>query len=292
MIVNLGFKNQKRGLLNLIDFYRSKSKFILIPLMMLFTFTTLLFAQKTTSFDRGSFIKKTDTLPYRILFPLNFDASKKYPLIFVLHGSGERGNNNEDQLKYGTELFLKDSIRKNYPAIVIYPQCPAKSYWSNVIKETNNANGSTNFVFTAGQAPTLGMQLLLGLLDNFLEKPFVDKSKIYVGGLSMGGMGTFELIGRRPNAFAAAFAICGGDNTQNAKKFATKVPVWIFHGKKDSVVPYTHSEAMFEAIKFAGGKPRYTLYPNDDHNCWTDAFAEPNLLPWLFSFSKQAKSFF
>ena len=102
----------------------------------------------------------------------------------------------------------------------------------------------------------------------------------------MGGMGTFEIIGRKPNIFAAAFSICGGDNTLNAKKYATKVPLWIFHGEKDSVVPFEHSEVMVQAIKEAGGNPKYTLYPNDDHNSWNDAFAEPELFPWLFSHSK------
>ncbi|HEY4198645.1 MAG TPA: phospholipase, partial [Mucilaginibacter sp.] len=85
-----------------------------------------------SKFDRGSFITKGDTLPYRILFPQNFDPTKKYALILVLHGAGERGNNNESQLKYGTELFLNDTIRAKYPAIVVFPQCPANSFWSNV----------------------------------------------------------------------------------------------------------------------------------------------------------------
>ena len=88
------------------------------------------------------------------------------------------------------------------------------------------------------------MQTLMGLVEEFLDKPYADKHKIYIGGLSMGGMGTFEIIGRKPNIFAAAFAMCGGDNTLNAKKYAKKVPIWVFHGEKDSVVPYTHSESI------------------------------------------------
>ena len=216
------------------------------------------------AFDRGTFIEKGDTLPYRILFPLDFNPAKKYPLVIVLHGAGERGNNNESQLLYGPELFLKDTIRENYPAIVVYPQCPANSYWSDVKIETDSATDKSKFIFQADAPPTKAMKLLIGLIHQLVDKPFTQKHKVYIGGLSMGGMGTLEIIGREPKVFAAAFAICGGDNTINVAKYAKKVPVWIFHGEKDNVVPYTHSEAVVAAIKEDGGNPKYTLYPNDD----------------------------
>ena len=264
----------------------SKIKYLHVIFIIIIAFPLIVSAQKNKPFDRGSFALKGDTLPYRILFPLDFDPAKKYPMILVLHGAGERGRNNEDQLKYGTKLFLNDTIRDKYPAIVIYPQCPADGFWSNVKIETDSATQKNKFIFQSDAPPTKSMVLLLGLVDEFLDKPFVDKHKVYVGGLSMGGMGTFEIIGRRPNVFAAAFAICGGDNTLNAKKYAKKVPLWIFHGERDSVVPYTHSESMVAAIKEAGGDPKYTLYRNDDHNSWDDAFKEPDLIPWLFSHKK------
>jgi predicted peptidase len=259
---------------------------LLAVILFVFLVPASLFAQGNSSFDRGSYIAKGDTLPYRILFPQNFDPTKKYPLILVLHGAGERGNNNESQLIYGTKLFLKDTIREKYAAIVLYPQCPALGYWSNVKIEEDSVTHQDKFVFQTNAAPTRSMKSLLGLVDQFLDKPYVNKHKVYVGGLSMGGMGTYEIIARKPNVFAAAFAICGGDNSLNAKKYAKKVPLWIFHGEKDNVVPYTHSEVMVAAIKEAGGDPKYTLYPNDGHNSWNDAFAEPLLIPWLFSHSK------
>jgi predicted peptidase len=240
---------------------------------------------KYPPFDRGRFITKQDTLPYRILFPKNFRTTEKYPVLFVLHGAGERGDNNEAQLAYGPELFLKDSIRTNYPAIVIFPQCPKNSYWSNVKIDTN-ALGKRVFNFREGGEPTAAMSALIGLVENVLAKPFVNKKQVYIGGLSMGGMGTFEMLRRKPKVFAAAFTICGGDNTNNAEKYAKKVPLWIFHGVKDSVVPFDHSQVMVEAIKQLGAQPKFTAYPNDDHNSWTDAFAEPGLMPWLFSHSK------
>ncbi|WP_428330508.1 prolyl oligopeptidase family serine peptidase [Mucilaginibacter sp.] len=264
-----------------------KTKILSAILFVCLLVPLLVNAQGHPSFDRGSFIStKGDTLPYRILFPVNFDPTKKYPLILVLHGAGERGNNNESQLIYGTQLFMTDTIRQKYAAIVIYPQCPANSYWSNVKIEPDSATKKLKFIFQKDGPPTAAMRGLLGLVDEFLDKPYVNKHKVYVGGLSMGGMGTFELIGRKPNVFAAAFAICGGDNTLNAKKYAKKVPVWVFHGQKDSVVPYEHSESIVAAIKEAGGTPKYTLYPNDDHNSWNDAFKEPDLIPWLFTHTK------
>lgn len=238
-----------------------------------------------SKFDRGSFINKKDTLHYRILFPQNFDPTKKYPLLLMLHGAGERGNNNEAQLVYGPKLFLNDTIRAKYPAIVIFPQCPANSFWSNV-KIGKDAAGKITWTFIEGGEPTVAMKDLLGLISQFLDKPFVDKHRLYVGGLSMGGMGTLELLRRKPDLFAAAFSICGGDNTANAKIYAKKVPLWIFHGEKDSVVPFDHSQVMVNAIKAAGGNPKFTPYPNDDHNSWNDAFAEPDLIPWLFAHKK------
>lgn len=242
-------------------------------------------AQDNASFERGMYINKKDTIPYRILFPLDFDATKKYAMILVLHGAGERGNDNEAQLKYGPKLFLNDTTRIKYPAIVVYPQCAKDSYWSNVKIETDSA-GKRSFHFIEGGEPTEAMKGLLGLLSQLLDKPYVDKHRVYVGGLSMGGMGTFEILRRRPDVFAAAFAICGGDNTLNAKVYAKKVPLWIFHGAKDDVVPADHSIIMVNAIKAAGGDPKFTLYPNDNHDSWDDAFAEPNLMRWLFSHSK------
>src|SRR5690606_39835255 len=96
-------------------------------------------AQDLNKYERSTFISKGDTLPYRILFPQNFDPAKKYPLVLFLHGSGERGNNNEAQLIHGGKLFLKDEIRNNFPAIVVFPQCPKESYWSNVEIKTNRS---------------------------------------------------------------------------------------------------------------------------------------------------------
>ncbi|MFI5158079.1 MAG: prolyl oligopeptidase family serine peptidase [Sphingobacteriales bacterium] len=236
------------------------------------------------NFERGMFTAKGDTLPYRILFPENFDPQKKYPLIVVLHGAGERGNDNQSQLKNGSALFLKPDVREQFPAIVIFPQCPANGFWSDAIVQPDSSG--YKFTFQTDGKPTQAMSALMAMVDEFLDKPFVNKHQVYIGGLSMGGMGTFEIIGREPNVFAAAFAICGGDNTLNAKKYAKKVPLWIFHGAKDKTVSADHSIVMVDAIKAAGGEPKFTLYPNDDHDSWDDAFNEPQLLPWLFSHSK------
>lgn len=242
-------------------------------------------AQNYNMYEKGSFIHKRDTLPYRILFPDHFDPAKKYPLVFVLHGSGERGNDNNAQLSHGASLFLQVNVRSQFPCIVVFPQCPQKDFWSNTIFQ-QTPDGKEKRYFQTGGEPTKAMAMLIGLTNAMLDKPFVDKHKVYIGGLSMGGMGTYEILRRKPDLFAAAFAICGGDNTANAKKYAQKVPLWIFHGEKDDVVNPRYSEMMVVAIKQAGGKPKFTLYANDGHNSWDDAFAEPELLPWLFSNSK------
>lgn len=264
-------------------FYFCQMKKIILSLCLLFSFP-FLYAQHLKQYEYGSFTKRSDSIQYRILFPENFDPSQKYPVVFVLHGRGESGNDNEKQLTHGARLFLKDDVRKNFPAIVVFPQCPEESYWANV-NITTNDKGKRNFSFVEGGKPTQAMHALQGMVKDFLKKPFIDKNQVYVGGLSMGGMGTYELLRRQRKTFAAAFAICGGDNTNNIKKYQT-VPLWIFHGGKDDIVDPAFSMAIAERLKTVGDEVKFTLYPNANHNSWDNAFAEPDLLPWLFKHSR------
>jgi predicted peptidase len=246
-------------------------------------FSVMAFAQNFTGYKKEQLIVEHDTLNYRILYPENFDATKKYPVVFFLHGAGERGNDNEKQLAHGGKLFLEATFRKDHPAIVIFPQCPTTSYWANVQIEA--VNGKRFFNFVKGGKPTKPMALLLHLTKKIAKEEFVDPSKIYVGGLSMGGMGTYELLRRKPHFFAAAFAICGGDNVANVKKYKN-IPLWIFHGGLDDVVHPQFSYNIYRELKQLGHEPKFTLYPKANHNSWDSAFAEPGLMQWLFNQAK------
>ncbi|HAD97068.1 MAG TPA: phospholipase [Cryomorphaceae bacterium] len=240
------------------------------------------FAQNE-EFKREVFVHDGDSLLYRVLWPENFDADEKYPVVLFLHGAGERGNDNQTQLVHGSKLF-RDSIQK-YPAIVIFPQCPQDDYWANVKKERNDYG--YHHYFSNGEEPTPSMKLLMALVDSVVLMPYVNTNRIYVGGLSMGGMGTFEIVYRMPDMFAAAFPICGGGNMESAAVYAKKVPFWIFHGAQDDIVLPYHSIKMRKAIADAGGDVELTIYPNANHNSWDPAFAEPGLLKWIFSHSKK-----
>lgn len=257
-------------------------KKILLLSFYLFLLSTLSFSQDKSSYEKHWYINGADTLPYRLLLPKNYEPSKKYPLILFLHGSGERGRDNEAQLVHGWKLFLQDSIRENYPAIVVFPQCSAASYWSNVSFVFDSVTKKRSFVFAADGEPSVAMKLLLQLTKELQRNYKLDKNRLYVGGLSMGGMGTFELVRRQPKLFAAAFPICGGANTTTASKL-TKPHWWIFHGEADAVVPVELSKQMADALKTAGADVKLTLYPNVNHNSWDNAFAEKDLMAWLFS---------
>ncbi len=237
-------------------------------------------AQDFNLFEKHLFIQNGDTLPYRLLLPENYDASKKYPLVFFLHGAGERGNDNEKQLIHGAKLFLKDDVRKKFPAIIIFPQCPTNSFWSNV--EFKMENGKRTFLFKEEGEPTISMKLAQELLASIIKTYPVAKKQIYAGGLSMGGMGTFEIVRRNPKLFAAAIPICGGANVATASKLK-KTKWWIFHGGKDDVVPPELSQNMAEAMQKEKVNVKLTIYPNANHNSWDPAFAEPELLSWLFA---------
>jgi predicted peptidase len=249
-------------------------------------FALQLNAEDLQLYQKENFHTGKNVLPYRILYPENFVKSKKYPLVLMLHGSGERGNDNELQLTHGAALFVNPEIRKKFPAIVIFPQCRADDYWSNVDR-SSVVNDRTNYVFHEDGEPTLAMKMLIAFIDDLLKKSYIDQKRLYVGGLSMGGMGTFELLSRKPHLFAAAFPICGGGHPNTIKAYAKEVSLWVFHGEQDDVVPVHHSEVMVDALKKAGADVRFTVYPDVKHESWEKAFAEPELLPWLFSHKRK-----
>jgi predicted peptidase len=238
-------------------------------------------AQAFDAYQKKWLVQGPDTLPYRLLLPEGFDASKKYPLVLFLHGAGERGRDNEAQLTHGGRLFLNDTVRKSFPAIVVFPQCAPESYWSNV-QRTTDSTGKRTFTFQEGGAPTRPMAMLENLLEEVQRQYRIKGDQVYVMGLSMGGMGTFELARRHPDLFAAAVPICGGAHpgTAGALKSARW---WVFHGAKDDVVPPQLSEEMVSALKAQGAAVKFTVYPEAGHNSWDNAFAEPGLLPWLFA---------
>lgn len=245
-------------------------------------------AQDFSLFQKFKFIQGGDTLPYRMLLPEHYDASKKYPLVIFLHGRGESGNDNQKQLVHGASLFLRQENRSRFPAIVVFPQNPADCYWSNVNMVVDE-KGNRNFYFVNGGEASRSMKLLMALVENLFVQYKVRSEQVYVMGLSMGGMGTFELVNRMPNTFAAAIPICGGAHPAIAKQLK-HTQWWVFHGGKDNVVLPQHSENMVKAMKKNGVPVKFTLYPDANHNSWDPAFKEPDLLKWLFSKKNPGKS--
>ncbi len=239
-------------------------------------------SQNIELYEKETFIFENDTLNYRILKPLNYDPNKQYPVHLFLHGSGERGKDNSSQLTHGGSLFLKKENREKYNSWVIFPQCSKNDRWPSISSDLWDQVFENKI-----KKPNKSLGLVIRLMDEFIEKKDVDNQRIYLSGLSMGGMGAFEILYRRPDMFAAATPICGNGITQLAKLFANKVPVWIFHGSDDKVVSPKYSLEMARAIIESGGSPKMTLYANVDHNSWDNAFAEKDFLKWIHSKTKK-----
>ncbi|MDP3358212.1 MAG: prolyl oligopeptidase family serine peptidase [Lutibacter sp.] len=261
-----------------------KKTFLRLSMFLVFVYAN---AQNSeiSLFEKKQFIQNNDTLNYRILYPINFSKEKQYPAVLFLHGSGERGNDNSSQLIHGSSLFLAADNQAQFPAIILFPQCPENDYWANVT--VDRTTQPISLKFSNGDEPTKSLGLTMTLMDILLNEPYVEKNQLYVMGLSMGGMGAFEILARKPAMFAAAIPICGGGNPETAVNYATNTALWIFHGAKDDVVNPLLSIEMVTGILKAGGKPSFTLYDKDNHNSWDSAFAEPQLLPWLFSKNKK-----
>ncbi len=259
-----------------------KSSFLLILLLGALPLVSMA-QQDLSAYEKKLFISGKDTLRYRILYPPKYKPNKSYPLVMFLHGAGERGNDNEAQLTHGASLFLQPQNRKYFESIVIFPQCPKDSFWVRIKRDA-----TTGLSIDSNNEPPIPQQLVKKLMDSLVENRHVNPRKLYLGGLSMGGFGTYDLLTRYPKFFTAAIAICGIADIPRYVQQARNVPLWIFHGDKDPVVSVQPNRELYKALMTAGAKTvSYSEYPGVGHDSWTNAFAEPRLLPWLFSQKKK-----
>ncbi|MDD5707543.1 MAG: prolyl oligopeptidase family serine peptidase [Kiritimatiellae bacterium] len=214
------------------------------------------------------------TLNYRLFTPACAPAARKLPLVLFLHGAGERGHDNSSQLTHGIAPLIRYGRESDDPAILLVPQCPLDKQW---VDTPWNA-----LCHTMPPQPSEPMRLALELVESARVSLPVDPARTYVTGISMGGYGTWDAIQRRPELFAAALPICGGGDPATAPRLA-HMPIWIFHGEVDSVVPVSRSRDMFKALQAAGGKVRYREYPGVDHDAWTRTYDDTEVLEWLFA---------
>ncbi len=264
---------------------------------MKFFFFLLLFASQAAlaqtnnfseAYEKRMFIRNGDTLLYRLLTPMKMKAGEKYPVVTFLHGSGERGNDNELQLTHGGKLFADTSLREKFPAYVIFPQCPLSASWTNFRRKSKDGVDSEKDQNEILPEPK-PLQLAKMLIDSFAATPQVNDNRLYIGGLSLGGFGTFEILQGYPNTFAAAFPICGGGDPQDAGKYAKQVDLWVFHGGQDNVVPPQLSRDMVHAIKIAGGDVKYSEYPEAATTVGTMLLPNRNCCPGCFQLKKNSQ---
>ena len=201
-------------------------------------------------------VNRTDTLKYLIAVPEGYKKDgDAVPLILFLHGAGERGDDLKKVKAHGPPKMVEKG--HDFGAIVVSPQCPADSWWTDEI------------------------DMLIALLDKIEREYNIDKDRIYVTGLSMGGYGTFALCARQPERFAAAVPICGGGMLFDARRLA-KLPAWVFHGEDDNVVPVDESQRMVKFMNERGGEhAKLTTYPGVGHNSWDKAYADEAMWTWL-----------
>lgn len=205
------------------------------------------------------------SMRYGLFTPENYDAKKSYPLIVYLHGS--RDTVSRDM------IFYQDAIQKENPAFVLTPKC----------EESNQGWGNT-----WNASHTVAMSNTLALVDSLVKIYPIDKNRLYLYGISMGGFGVFSTLAKEPGKFAAAYAICGGSDPKAAGKLL-QTPLWIFHGEIDDIVPVHLSRDVYkEMIRMGGKQVRYTEYPGVKHNSWENVSKEKELTVWLFNQRKKS----
>jgi len=255
-------------------------------------FIFILFFAGQLVYSQGNFEAKefvtsnSDTLRYRELLPENYNSQQKYPLVLFLHGAGERGSDNQAQLTHGSMMFTNPVNREKYPAIVLFPQCPTNYFWAFERRPEGRLTANT---FPTNNTISSILQAVKNLLDKYIAAGNVDTDRIYIIGLSMGGMGTFDMVCRFPDVFAAAIPICGGINPERLSATAGKVKFRIYHGDKDETVPVENSRSAYRALKKYGADVEHFEFVGCNHNSWDPAFNQPDFLSWLFQQRKKVK---
>ncbi|MGL4629931.1 MAG: prolyl oligopeptidase family serine peptidase [Leadbetterella sp.] len=221
------------------------------------------------------------TLPYRVVLPINFDSTKKYPLLLILHGGGERGSDNITQLKYIKEFVLK--VQDHEPAIVLMPQCPTTDYWASVKFDRSL---KPPYVFDHNYKKyeeTKSLHAVVELIQKHIDDKTANVNRIYIMGWSMGGMGTFEAVYRYPKLFAAAVPVCAGGDVIGYRSLQTKTVFYVFHGVEDDVITVDNSQKMVDELKRSKKKYTYKTYPGVKHDSWNNVLAEPTIITKLMA---------
>lgn len=236
------------------------------------------------------------TMGYRLFVPENYDPAQSYPLVMFLHGAGETGTDNEIQItaNQGATVWARPEEQARHPSFVLAPQ-------SNMDPEADKATnefgeiGWTSLMLYGPRGTPFEPQDQLVTAYDILQKVMgeynIDRKRIYVTGVSMGGFGTFALAIAHPDEFAALVPICGGGDPARLATVA-KIPMWIFHAEEDPAIPVQMSRDSVKALEEAGGTPKYTEYPAGTyffpvaHLSWVPAYANPEMREWLFQQSK------
>ncbi len=245
-------------------------------------------------FQRAIYRDKTgNKLPYQLMLPwqkaTNLPAVAKakagppitnkpitnhqFPLVIFLHGSGERGTQNHEQMRNGVHAFCEKWVREQHPHYLLVPQCPPDQRWGGSSKDWQTLYQPE---------PTIPGRMVLELIENMLqEHPDIDPNRVFITGLSMGGFGTFDLMMRRPELFAAGLPLSGGGDPRYAEKIKN-IPLWVFHGGLDDVAFPRCSRQIVQALEKVGGKVKYTEYSTMYHDIWNVTYYNPAVLEWLF----------
>jgi predicted peptidase len=198
-------------------------------------------------------------LPYRTYLPDDYsDSGADHPLLMFLHGAGERGNDLKALTNTALPKHIEDGL--DLPFVTVCPQCPENDWWDS--------------------------KSLAALLEKATDEYHVDKSRVYLTGLSMGGRGTWELANRISGKLAAIAPICPPFFFVNPDNFRD-LPIWCFHGVMDSVIPVSDSVRMVRMLRGAGCKVEFTAYANADHDSWTETYTNPRLYEWLLSHQRK-----